>query len=257
MDNYIATISAETLKTEIDQQVATAKAYPRDVKQAKDDLIATVTLDLDVAESCLYSIPRDGRCIIGKSVRLAEMAMGCWGNLRSAWRILAQSDQFVDCQGITHDLQKNVCYSADARRSIVDGKGRKYSPSMIQTTTMACGSIAYRNSIFKVVPAALIECAVNAAHKFIMDNVGDYKDKLKELMNAMHEVKVKPQQLCRYFRIERIEELSAAQFVLCRGIYRAIKSGETVAGDYFGHSGSTNGVSMDDLKTPDKKGEAK
>ena len=71
-------ISASSLeliqRAEIDMQIATAKRYPRDLAKVKRKMLDFATLDEETAESCFYSVPRDGKTIQGPSVRLAEIA---------------------------------------------------------------------------------------------------------------------------------------------------------------------------------------
>ena len=225
--------AAVVLRPEIDQQVVTAKAYPRDLATCSAELTQLVTMDLNTAESCVFSLPRDGRAITGPSVRLAEMAVSSWGNVRAGWRVISVDEKTVTCEGVCHDLQKNVVCTATASRSIMGKRGR-YSENMIQTTTMACGAVAYRNAVFKAIPAALVKGAMDAAQAKIKDEAGDYKERLGKMIAAFKPLKVTPQQICRYFSLERIEDISAHQYVTLRGIYNSMNSGESVAGDYFG-----------------------
>lgn len=248
----IAPDTPALVRAEIDMQISTAHAYPRNVVACRDELVALVTLDLDVAESCVYSLPRDGKAVTGPSVRLAEMAITAWRNTKCAWRVTNETDSYVECEGIAHDMEKNVVFSGYARRMLLDRYGKRYSPSMVQTTTQACGAIAYRNAVFKVIPAALINPAIKAARQYILDNVGDYQQKIPDLARAMEGVGVSIPLLCRYFNLDKIDDISADQYVTTKGIYSAIVAGDTVAGDYFGTAKTApekkkSGVSLDNL----------
>jgi hypothetical protein len=251
-DMQISEARSELMRAEIDQQVATAKAYPRDLAVCSDELKALVTMDLDTAESCVYSLPRDGKAITGPSVRLAEMAVSSWGNVRAGWEVVEITDKWVECRGICHDMQKNVVALAGAKRSIWGRNGR-YSENMIQTTTMACGAIAYRNAVFKAIPAALIKGAMDSAHQKIVEEVGDYKEKLQQVVAAFEKERITERQVCKYLGIDQIAEVSAQQYVQLRGIYNAVKNGESVAGDYFGKpkKEAGEGVSLSELQGGD------
>ena len=60
-------------KAEIDMQISTAKAFPRSLKNFMDKATSMVTLSEEIAESCIYSLPRGGKNREGVSVRLAEI----------------------------------------------------------------------------------------------------------------------------------------------------------------------------------------
>ena len=87
------TISQPTMlealnKSEIDMQIATAHAYPRNEEKALDKMAQLACMDVDTASDCFYNLERkkaDGTVeeINGLSVRMAEIIAACWGNLRA------------------------------------------------------------------------------------------------------------------------------------------------------------------------------
>ena len=95
-------------KSEIDMQVATAHKYPRSVKRFRDETLAMVTLNENVAQECIYSLPRDGKNIEGPSARFAEVVASAWGNSRAGARVVSDAGDFVTAQGVFHDLERNV-----------------------------------------------------------------------------------------------------------------------------------------------------
>jgi len=50
-------------KAEIDQQIATAKQYPRSMTQFHNDAITLATLDQETAAAMMYALPRGGKKI--------------------------------------------------------------------------------------------------------------------------------------------------------------------------------------------------
>ena len=44
-------------KAVIDTQIATAKAYPRNLKRAIENSVVIVTMDYETASTCTYSLP--------------------------------------------------------------------------------------------------------------------------------------------------------------------------------------------------------
>ena len=94
-------------KSEIDMQVATAHKYPRSVKRFRDETLAMVTLNENVAQECIYSLPRDGKNIEGPSARFAEVVASAWGNSRAGARVVSDVGDFVTAQGVFHDLERS------------------------------------------------------------------------------------------------------------------------------------------------------
>jgi outer membrane biosynthesis protein TonB len=151
-------------RAEIDIQISTAKRYPRDLVQFKKDMLEMVTLDEETAEGCYYSLKRrdaDGtvKVIQGPSVRLAEMALSAFGNVRAGTRSLGETEdgRFVRELGLCHDVQKNVWVAMEVTRRITTSKGKRYGDDMIGVTRAAAGAIAFRNATFKVIPRAMIK----------------------------------------------------------------------------------------------------
>src|SRR4051812_35342577 len=107
-DGMMVEVSHNTLidATEIDMQIATARRYPRSLKAFRDQITELVTLDEDVARSCIYVVPRDGKNIEGPSARFAELIISCWGNNRTGGRIVGADEDFVTGQGFFFDLEK-------------------------------------------------------------------------------------------------------------------------------------------------------
>ena len=77
-----SSLAVALTRQEIDVQIATAKAYPRDMARAVRQTISLALTDTETATECLYAIPRDGKMIMGPSIRLAELIAQQWGNNR-------------------------------------------------------------------------------------------------------------------------------------------------------------------------------
>ena len=154
-------LAAQT-RGEIDVRVTTARRFPRSVKRFINEARSLATLNPTVAASCFYKLPRkdkDGRkkTIEGPSARFAENIASTWGHLRCEARPVAQDDRYVTCRGTSWDLETNVAVAFEVQRRIVDAHGSRYSDDMVLQTTNAGCSIAFRNSVFRVVPNSFWE----------------------------------------------------------------------------------------------------
>ena len=100
MENVqIAVVAQESLslitKAEIDVQISTAKAFPRSLKQFQDRAMSMATFSEEIAASCSYALPRGGKSLEGPSVRLAEIIVSSFGNIRSGARVIANDGKTI------------------------------------------------------------------------------------------------------------------------------------------------------------------
>ena len=158
-------------RAEIDMQQATARAFPRSIKEFKQQALELATLDEDTAASMFYRLPRgkndDGsvKYVEGPSVRLAEVIRYSWGHIRSEAFISEIDDKFVTATGTCYDVQKNVAARVSVKRRITDSRGRRFKDDMIAVTSNAACSIAAREATFRVIPRALFKDIYSAARK--------------------------------------------------------------------------------------------
>ncbi len=159
-------------QAEIDSLIATAKKFPRSVTVFQAEVLSLATCTKEIAAACFYVLPRAGNVIEGPSVRLAEIALSAWGNAMVQGEITGQDASFVYATGTCRDLEKNVAFRITTRRRITDKNGKRYNDDMIMVTGNAACSIALRNAIFKVVPAAFIQEVLQSVKQVA---VGDIK----------------------------------------------------------------------------------
>jgi len=160
------------VKGEIDIQISTAKAYPRNIKTFKDKTLSLAKVNKEVARSCMYKLPRAGKMIDGESVRLAEIAATSWGNCRVAGRVIGIEEKHVHAQGAFIDLESNYAVTVDVFRNITDKNGKRYPEHMILTTAMAAVSIARRNAIIAGIPRSYINEMYKNIKAYVTDGQG-------------------------------------------------------------------------------------
>ena len=138
-------------RSEVDMQISTAKAYPRDVQAAIKRIEDLASLDRETAEDWFYVLRRNGAAgqttIEGLSVRMAEIIAGAWGNLRVQARIIGNDGKTITAQAVCHDLETNFAVSVEVKRRITDKQGRTYSEDMQVVTGNAACAIAFRNAV--------------------------------------------------------------------------------------------------------------
>ena len=124
--DYQGSLAVALSRSEIDQQITTARAMPRSIKRAMDNILTLATLDAESAEECIYALPRGGKPIKGPSVRLAEIISSQWGNCRVGARVVHvdRFEKYIEAEGVFHDLETNTATTARVRRRISDKQGR-------------------------------------------------------------------------------------------------------------------------------------
>lgn len=244
-DRDDAVASTHVLPAELDRQVATARAYPRDVRRALAEAVAMATVSPETAAACIYTLARSERGgavqpIRGPSVRLAEILATAWGNMRcevisddivgTGRRTMAQA------VAAAWDLEKNLAVRVVARRRAVDRNGVPYGPDMMAVTLAACASIAYRNAIFRVIPRAYVQHVYHAAESVATgatarEPIADQRARAIEYFRTHYGVS--PERILAAIGRRTVEEITGDDLARLRALAEEIRRGEHTVDDCF------------------------
>lgn len=218
-------------RANIDSQVATAKKYQRDIRKSIDGSIVIATMNQETAQSCGYAIPRGGKLITGPSVHLAKIIVSNWGNLRTEAKVVQVTDDQVISRGTCWDLETNVASAFEVRRSIVDSKGKRFSNDMIVVTGNAANSIAYRNSVFAVIPQAITNRVYEAAQRYITGDLSDSDNLLKKRTSIVNSFKndyaILEDEVVKLCGKQTVNQIRASEISTLIGILQSLKDGDT------------------------------
>ena len=173
----------------IDIQISTAKRYPRNLRKIVDSCIVIATMDKETAEACRYAKPVGGKNVTGASVHLARILSQQYGNIRVQQRIKQITDRAIVGEAVAFDLETNYAVCVEARRSIIDKNGKRYSDSVIETNAMAILAIAERNAILKIIPKSIVDKVYNEAFNCAYGDLSDQAKLLKERERIFREFK--------------------------------------------------------------------
>lgn len=237
---------------EVNQQIATAKAYPRAIVQFRKEALQLATLNLQMAQDCIYSLPRkdaEGQLknIRGPSARFAEIMAYSWGNCRAGARVVNEGPEFVTAQGAFHDLERNVAITYEVQRRITNKHGRRYSADMVGVTANAACSIALRNAILKGIPKALWLEMFKAAESTVRGDIKTLEQRRTLAFEQFAEFKVTKEMLCEVLEVEGVQDIGLDDLVTLGGILTALKEGDTTVDQTFGKAAPGKGGG---LKTP-------
>ncbi|MCS7001327.1 MAG: hypothetical protein NZ518_00610 [Dehalococcoidia bacterium] len=212
--------------SELEQQIATARRYPRSVKQFLDRSVTLVTLTEETAEACIYSLPRQGKVIEGPSARFAELVLSAWGNARAAARVIDDSGEILTAQGMFLDLESNTAVSVEVQRRIVDRQGRRYNPDMITVTANAACSIALRNAILRGIPRAYWDTVYQRARDVLRGSAQSIAARRAKALEAFGRLGVPQDVLLAAVGAQSLEDVTADHLVTWRGMLTALREGE-------------------------------
>ena len=220
-------------KAELDQQITTARAFPRSLKRFVNECMEMATLNDKVAGDCIYALPRDGKTIEGPSARLAEIVASAWGNCRAGARVVDEGQEFITAQGVFHDLERNVCITHEVRRRITDKHGKRYKADMIGVTGNAACSIALRNAVFKGVPKAFWSDIYEAARKAAVGDIKTIANKRADALAYLQKMGVTQEMVIATLGVAGAEDIGLDEMATLRGLITAIKDGDTTVEQAF------------------------
>jgi hypothetical protein len=229
-------------RAEIDIAIATARKYsmhsPDKLVKVKQDMIAYATLDQETAEGCFYSLPRGGKTIQGPSIRLAEIAVVCYGNLRAATRVintvLGTDDPHVVVQSVVMDMERNITIGIEKRRRIVKKKSKdRIDEDDINLATNACSAIAFRDSVFKIIPGALIKPVYEQAKQVAIGDAKTLGQRRAKCLETFGKMGITAERVLLKIEKKNVEEITIEDLEMLLGLRNAIKEGEVSLDEAF------------------------
>jgi hypothetical protein len=237
-DTGLASVLA---KAEIDQQIATARAFPRSWKQVQDRIRSLATLDVETALACTYRKPQgkdkagNQEYVTGKSIRFAEIVASMYGNSRQGARVISinRKDKTVTAQGVFHDLETNSLTVKEVTRSIATRTGSVFSADMIVVAANAACSIAIRNAILAGVPEAVYKRGYEEAQRLARGDEASLSERRMKAVKAFGELGIKPAQVYEVIGVKGLEDIQLDELMHIGGIYNGITAGDITLESVF------------------------
>lgn len=247
----------------IDTQVATAKKYPRNLTRVRLNSIAIATMNKETAEACRYAKPVGGKSVTGPSVHLARIIAQQYGNIRVQQRIKQITEKSIIAEAVAFDMETNYAVCVEARRSIIDKRGNRYTESVIETNAMAILAIAERNAVLKVVPKSIIDNVYSEAFKCANGDLSDNakllqaRDKAFEVFK--NEYGASEDEILTCLGIKTKEAIKAEHIADLRGYLQALRDKEVSADELFKRNKERNAASDEviEQKDPQQQADAK
>lgn len=225
-------------RASVDIQITTAKRFPRTIEKVKRDMMRFATLDQDTAASCFYKLKRKDKSgkekfIEGPSVRLAEIAVACYQNLRAGVRIVGNDGKQITAQGVCHDLENNTSISWETKRRITGSSGQTFSEDMQVVTGNAASAIAFRNAVFKVIPGALINPVFEKCKEVAVGAAKSVAERRNKMLEAFAKMSVGEDKILAFLEKSDTSEIDLKDVETLIGVFTALKDGTTTIDEQF------------------------
>lgn len=231
-----ASLAVALQRAEVDQQIMTAKAFPRSLDKVIANMKSYATVNQAMASQCIYAVPRGGKMIRGPSIRFAELVRNAWGNCRDAARplFIDRLERAVEVEGIFHDLETNITTVSRERRTIELKRGKKtVEPDMIQLATKAGMSIARRNAILGGIPRPIWTEAYELVEDVIKGDIKTLGER-RELATAhFFKLGVTPEKLFKALNVGGMADVGLDDLVTMSGWRTALNTGDVILEDLF------------------------
>ena len=227
------TALAEITRGEIDVQIATARKYPRSVDAFRKRALSQATENPDIAARCFYKLVRSEKAIEGPSIRLAEICITSWGNLRAGARCIEVGEAWITSQGVAHDLETNSAVSVESVRRITDKKGNRYKDDMIIVTQNANNAIALRNAAFKIIPNVYVQEIYQKVKQVAVGDAKTMGPRRDQAIARFEEMGVPRDRILKFLGRQSANDIDLKDLETLLGVYTAIKDGDTTVEEQF------------------------
>lgn len=233
--NPLTEVEAHRAVAEVQAAMTIAKKFPRDVLIAIDR-IKNACQRPKLAESATYEYARGGTSVSGPSIRLAEAISQNWGNIVSGIRELEQRNGESTVEAYAWDLETNTKvvkqFQVKHWRDTKKGGYQLKDSRDIYERVANDAARRLRACILAVIPADVVEMAVEECEKTLKANVEITPESIKKMLAAFKEFGVTKEMIEK--RIQRkMESILPAQFMNLRKIYTSMNDGMSTAKDWF------------------------
>jgi len=243
-------VEAMVAKSQAEVQAACimAKRFPRNLDQVRQDLIAECKRP-GFAAVAIYSLPRGDKKIEGLSIRFAEVAMRCMGNMEASSETVYDDDRVRCIRVRVIDFERNSTWKTDITvNKTVERKQLKRGQTPLGERTNSYGdrvfiveasdddvrtkqnaeiSKASRTGILRIIPGHLQDEAKKLCKEVSRNaDAADPAAARNKLFDAFANIGVKPAALAEWLG-HSTDTLSPAELDDLRGLYAAIRDGET------------------------------
>lgn len=233
--NHSTIVESHRASKEIEAKIIIAKRFPRDEAQAYNRLMNTCKRS-KFASQALYSYPRGGAKVEGPSIRLAEAAARCWGNMDFGICEIERKDGESTIETYCWDMETNVTarikFTAKHVREKRNGTVALTSDRDIYELMANQGARRLRKCILELIPEDVIEAAVETCNKAMLGSVKDPAETIRSMTEKFKELGVTVEQLEKKVG-NKLSACSVTQIHNLAKIYTSLNDGASTISDWF------------------------
>lgn len=220
---------------EIQAQIMLARMNPRDPQQAVENILRDCSR-VSLAQGAMYEYARGGTDIRGPSIKLMEAIARRWGNLQSGFKVIHSENGASDVVTYAWDLetgyrderQFQVHHVRDTRKGPVKLTDERDVYELIANNAQR----RKRACLIAVIPADVVEAAIEQCQETMSANVDTSVEGLKRLLKAFAEFQVTQAQIEQRIQC-RLDAISPGQVTQLSRIYASLKDGISVPSQFF------------------------
>ena len=243
-DMNLGTVAVEEQRAiaETQGKLIIAKRFPRDENLAFASLMNSCKRSR-LAEEATYAFPRGGGKVSGPSIRLAEEAARCWGNIDYGIRELSRKDGVSEMQAYAWDMQTNTisCQNFTVKhlmdRSADKGGSKVLTDERdIYEITANMGARRLRARILAVLPPDLIDAAVEQCRLTLAgDSDIPLEDRVRKMLRDFDGINVTAKMLEKKLG-HSLDTVNTDEMADLKEIFNAIKNGISNVDQWFGEA---------------------
>lgn len=229
---------------EVQAAMVVAKKFPRNQTQAHQRILEACKR-YRLADAALYEYPRGKdeetgkkNFVTGPSIRLAEVAAQCWGNIDFGITELEQRPGESTVMSYAWDLETNTrqakVFTVRHERFTRRGSHALHDPRDIYELVANQGARRLRACILGVIPGDIIDSAVAECEKTLDGkNEEPLADRIRKMVSAFAEYSVTQAMIERNLG-HSADAMTELELRRMRKIYRTLRDNMASVEDYFG-----------------------
>lgn len=232
-------VSIESERAIADAQGALiiAKRFPRNINAALEQFLVTCS-NPSFAGSAFYSMPRGGQTISGPSIRFAEEAARCIGNIEFGIRELSRDEGRSEVEAFAWDKETNTkSVHQFSVRHVIDLSGGKSKEAKserdIDDLVSNKGGRRLRARILAIIPKWFQDEGVEKCRQTIAGQTAEpLPTRIRKMMKAFANFGVTEKMLTTYME-KPLDEVTLDELVDLTGVFNALREGAKPS-EYFG-----------------------
>ena len=220
---------------EIQAAMVIAKKFPRDQRQAMDNIMQAFTRTT-LAEGALYSYSKGGTDITGPSIRAAEAIAQLWGNLSFGIRELEQRNGESTVEAFAWDIETNTrqvkVFQVPHSRYTKKGTYALKDPREIYEHVANQGARRLRACILGIIPGDVVEAATRQAEVTLTATADTSDEHVKKMLDAFEQFSVTKAMIEKRIQ-RRMDTITPALMVQMKKIYASLRDGMSKPADWF------------------------